>query len=386
MTGSHGDRRARTLYTNVVANFCVDINVNINAGLSRPINAIIFDIVARIPYKGACFFMPTGSHLDELFRTFLAVKSAEGRAKNTMQQYRDNYNYFIHYLEDHGLSQKLEDIDRHLIREYIRYMREDAIKFDGHKYKSDKQRTKGLSPSTVNTRVKTLQTMFRCLVDEEVISHNPIEGVKRIPDPQEITEVLTVNELKRLLKAPDKSTFPGFRDHALMHVLIDGMMRISEASKLKKSDFDLTQDTVTIPAKIAKSRKYRTLPLKPLTSRLVKRLLEANADFNTEYVFLMNYGEPVNRDHFRKRLKEYAKQADIKKNVYPHLLRHTAATLFLEDGGDIRHLQMLLGHADLRMVVRYTHLSDHALREQHTKHSPINKVSDKLSRPRKTKL
>src|SRR5699024_12223458 len=99
--------------------------------------------------------MSSDSHLDELFRTFLAVKSAEGRAKNTMQQYRDNYNYFIHYLEDHDLPQKLEDVDRHLIREYIRYMREDAIKFDGHKYKSDKQRTKGLSASTVNTRVKT---------------------------------------------------------------------------------------------------------------------------------------------------------------------------------------------------------------------------------------
>ena len=324
--------------------------------------------------------------LDDLFRTFLAVKSAEGRADNTMQQYRDNYSYFNRYLDDHGISSEFDNMDRHLIREYIRYMREDAIKFEGHKYKADKQRTRGLSPSTVNTRVKTLQTTFRCLVDEEVIPYNPIEGVKRIPDPDELTEVLTIEELKQILKAPDKSTFAGFRDHTLMHVLIDGMMRISEAANLRVSDFDFTQDTVTIRAKIAKSRKYRTLPLKPITSRLVERLIQANANFNSDYVFLMNYGEPVTRDHFRKRLKGYAKTANIKKNVYPHLLRHTSATLFLEDGGDIRHLQMLLGHADLRMVVRYTHLSDKALKDQHTKHSPINKISDKLSRPRKTKL
>lgn len=324
--------------------------------------------------------------LDELFRTFLAVKSAEGRAESTMQQYRNNYIYFVEYLDKKDIPLDFSVLNRHVFREYIRYMREEAVKFESHKYKTDEQRSIGLSPSTVNTRIKSLKTMFKCLIDEEIIPHNPMDGVKKIPDPREDVKVLTVEELRRLLKMPDKATFAGYRDLTLMHLLMDGMMRISEASKLVESDFDFTQNSVTIRAAIAKSRKSRTLPLKPLTTRLVKRLVQANENFDTDYVFLMNYGDPVTRDHFRKRLKDYAEKAGIRKNVYPHLLRHTAATMFLEDGGDIRHLQLLLGHADLRMVVRYTHLSNHALQEQHSKHSPINKVSDKLSRPRKTKL
>ncbi|NAO99755.1 tyrosine-type recombinase/integrase [Halomonas sp. MG34] len=324
--------------------------------------------------------------LDELFRAFLAIKSAEGRASATMQQYRNNYAYFIDFLTVRNVKPEYNEMNRHLFRDYILYMREEVTKFDGHQFKTDKQRSIGLAPSTINTRLKTLRVMFRCLHDEQIIPENPIVGVKPVPNPLENIEVLTAEELKKLLKMPDKATFPGFRDHALMHVLIDGMMRIGEATQLKESDFDMTQNTVNIRAAIAKSRKPRTLPLKPLTTRLVGRLIEANAEFNTEYVFNTNYGEPMGRDRFRQQLYTYAEQANIKKKVHPHLLRHTAATLFLESGGDIRHLQMLLGHADLRMVVRYTHLSDHALKEQHTKYSPINKVADKLSRPRKTKL
>jgi integrase/recombinase XerD len=304
--------------------------------------------------------------LQTLFRQFIAIKSAEGRSPQTMRQYHENWTGFMRFIEQH---EDPEPLNRHVMREYILYMR-----------------AKDYAPATINTRLKTLRVLFRTLLDEELIDYNPMDGVKTVSDPVDRVEVLTVDELRKLLNAPDKSTYAGFRDYVLMHVLVDSMMRIGEATQLKASDFDLTQNTVTVRAAVAKSRKYRTLPLKPFTIRIVKRLLDANEDFGSEYVFLTNYGEPINRDHFRKRLYEYADTAKLTKKVHPHLLRHTSATLFLEDGGDIRHLQMLLGHADLRMVVRYTHLSNDALREQHTRHSAINKVSDKLSRPRKRKL
>ncbi|EQB35274.1 hypothetical protein M948_19435 [Virgibacillus sp. CM-4] len=324
--------------------------------------------------------------LDDLFKVFLSIKTAEGRAKSTIQQYKDNYKYFTAFLEKQNIEKSLNELNRTIFRKYITYMREEVTKFEDHKYKTETQRTKGLSPLTINTRLKTLRVMFQCLFEEEIISFNPILGVKNVPNPQENIEILTIEELRSLLKSPNKSTYAGFRDHTLMHVLIDGMSRISESIKLKESDFDFKHNTATIRASVAKNRKSRTLPLKPLTMRLVRKLIDTNSDFSTEYVFLTNYGEPISRDHFRKRLYEYADQAKIKKKVHPHLLRHSAATAFLEDGGDIRHLQMLLGHSDLRMVVRYTHLSNKALQNQHAKHSAINKVANKLSRPRKTKL
>ncbi|MCA1011395.1 tyrosine-type recombinase/integrase [Halobacillus halophilus] len=169
-------------------------------------------------------------------------------------------------------------------------------------------------------------------------------------------------------------------------MLIDAMMRINEATSLRVSEFDFGKNEVTIRAAFAKSRKTRTIPIKPVTARVVKRLIEANEDFFTDYVFLTNYGEPIDRDDYRKRLNEHAQTAKIKKNVHPHILRHSAAPSFLEAGGELRHLQMMLGHSDLRMVVRYTHLSNRALQSQHSKYSAVNRVTSKMSRPRKRKL
>lgn len=325
-------------------------------------------------------------NLDDLFDEFYSIKVAEGKADSTLRQYKNNYSYFVAFLDRRKIKRSINAISRKTLRDYIVYMRDEQVCFEDHKYKADRSRTVGLSPSTINTRLKTLRVMFNCLCEEMIIADNPMKGVKNLPEPEEEFDIMTVEEMRWLFKAPDRKYFAGFRDYVIMHVLTDSMMRIGELTQLKESDFNFEDKTVIIRAKVAKSRKSRLIPLKPLTLRLVKELIKINEDFQSEYVFLTNYGEPINRDLFRKNLNDYAEKAGIKKNVHPHLFRHTAATMFLEDGGDIRHLQMLLGHADLRMVIRYTHLSNYALQKQHAKHSPINKVASKMSRPRKNKL
>lgn len=328
----------------------------------------------------------SASNLDDLFMKFKAIKQAEGRAPGTLNQYEDNYGFFVEYLDRHGIRRSMKDITKQTIREYIIYMRDKWIKFKDHKFKTEAEMTVGLSPSTINTRLKTLRVMFKCLMEEGLIDHNPVEGIKNVSEPEEEIVILTAEELKQLLNVPNQRHYAEFRDFVLMNYLIDGMSRISEALGLRYSDVDFVARTVTIPAGIAKSRKARIIPLQPTTSRLLKELITENrTDFDSDYIFLTNYGEPITRDHFRKRLNEYAKKAGITKNVHPHLFRHTAATMFLESGGDIRHLQLLLGHADLRVVLRYTHLSKESLINQHEKHSALNQIISPLSKPRKIK-
>jgi integrase/recombinase XerD len=223
-------------------------------------------------------------------------------------------------------------------------------------------------------------------LEEGLIDNNPMEGVKNVSQPEEEIVALNADELKRLLNVPNQRHCAEFRDYVLMHFLIDGMTRISETLGLKHSDIDFATRTATIPASIAKSRKSRIIPLQPVTARLIKELISENkADFDSDYIFLSNYGEPLTRDHFRNRLNGYAKKAGITKNVHPHLFRHTAATMFLESGGDIRHLQLLLGHADLRVVLRYTHLPKESLMNQHEKYSAMTMITGKLNKPRKIK-
>lgn len=325
-------------------------------------------------------------NLDDLFLKFKAIKRAEGRADSTLNQYEDNYGFFVEYLDRHGIRRSIKDITKDTIREYIVYMRDEWVRFEGHKYKTEAEMTVGLSPGSINTRLKTLRVMFKCLAEEGLIDSNPMIGVKNVTEPEEEIVVLTAEELKRLLNVPNQRHYAEFRDYVLMNVLIDGMMRISEALGLRHSDVDFATKTVTIPATIAKSRKARTIPLQPQTLRLLKELITENkADFDNDHIFLANYGEPITRDHFRKRLNEYARRAAITKNVHPHLFRHTAATMFLESGGDIRHLQLLLGHADLRVVLRYTHLSQASLAHQHAQYSAMNQVIGPLNKPRKIK-
>ncbi|MBV7504066.1 tyrosine-type recombinase/integrase [Bacillus sp. sid0103] len=325
-------------------------------------------------------------NLDNLFQSFKAIKRAEGRAEGTLNQYEDNYGYFIEFLDRHDIKRSVKDITKDTIRDYIVYMHEKWVKFQDHKFKPQESMTVGLSPATVNTRLKTLRVMFKCLFEEGLIDNNPMEGIKNVSEPEEEIVVLTADELKRLLNVPNQRHYAEFRDHVLMHFLIDGTTRISETLGLKHSDIDFATRTATIPASIAKSRKSRTIPLQHVTARLIKELISENkTDFDSDYIFLSNYGEPLTRDHFRNRLNGYAKKAGITKNVHPHLFRHTAATMFLESGGDIRHLQLLLGHADLRVVLRYTHLSKESLINQHEKYSAMNMITGKLNKPRKIK-
>lgn len=325
-------------------------------------------------------------NLDNLYRIFYEIKVSEGRAKATLKQYEDNFGYFTKYLDYRGIDRNVSLIKREVIRDYIRYMRSEIVKFEDHQYKTDEYKTEGLSVETINTRLKTLRVMFGCLHEEGYILDNPMQGVKNIkPEESEII-VLDETELRLLINAPITSSYAEFRDYVLMHVLIDGMMRISEAVNLRIQDFDLRAGFVTIPAPIAKNRKARTISLQERTAKLVRELhAENKADFDSDYVFLTNYGEPITRDHFRLRLKMYGERAGIKKRIHPHLLRHTSATMFLENGGDIRHLQMILGHSDLRMVQRYTHLSQRSIKTQQDNYSPINNIIGKLNKPRKTR-
>ena len=313
----------------------------------------------------------SANNLDDLFQKFTAIKRSEGKAEGTLRQYEDNYGFFARYLDRQGIPHDIAEITKERLRDYIIFMRDKWTRFEGHKYKSSAEMTVGLSPATINTRLKTLRVMFKCLVEEGLIDSNPMEGIKNV---------------KRLLNVPNQRHYAEFRDYVLMHFLIDGMCRIGEALALKHSDIDFGIKTATIPATIAKNRKSRTIPLQSITARLMKELISENkADFDSDYIFLTNYGEQMTRDHFRKRLNDYAKKAGITKNVHPHLFRHTAATMFLESGGDLRHLQILLGHADFRMVMRYTHLSKAALIKEHDRHSAMNQVIGPLNRNRKIK-
>lgn len=324
--------------------------------------------------------------LDSIFKDFIRDRKAEGVGERAVEDYEYSFHYIKDYLDRVGLEHDIRNITEDLIRDYIVFMRDEAVRFENHQFKKDEYKTVGLSPSTINTRIKSLKTLFNRLESTGVWNDNVLTNIKQLPDPIEMIDILTSDEIRELLRVPDQRSYAGFRDYVIMNFLLDSFVRIGEAVQLRKGNFDFVGKSVTIPATVAKNKKFRIVPLSDKTIRLIQELIEENeTDFTDDHVFLTNYGVPITGERFRTRLKQFAAKTNITKNVYPHLFRHTSATTFLQNGGDVRHLQLLLGHSDLRMVERYTHLSNPALKKQHEKYSVMNDLEKPLEKARKIK-
>lgn len=326
------------------------------------------------------------TELDTIFSNFIRDRKAEGVGKSAVEDYEYSFYYLKDYLDRINVEHDIRNVTDDIIRDYIVFMRDEAVRFENHPFKMEKERVAGLSPSTINTRIKSLKTLYNRLESDGKWSDNVLSRIKTLPDPVEMVDILTPDELRELMNVPDQRSYAGFRDYVLMNFLLDSMIRIGETVRLVKSNFDFVSKCVTVPASVAKNKKFRIIPLKDKTLRLIKELIEENeTDFDSDYIFLTNYGMPITTERFRTRLKQFVKHTRITKNVYPHLFRHTSATTFLQNGGDIRHLQLLLGHSDLRMVERYTHLSNPSLTKQHGEYSVMNNIETKLEKSRKIK-
>ncbi|KIL36208.1 integrase [Cohnella kolymensis] len=320
--------------------------------------------------------------LDDLFDRFHHCKISEGRTSNTLRSYVENYRFFKSYLSQHSIEPTIDSLNQSVFRNYIVWMLNDKIRFEQHRFKLDKEKTIGLSPTTVNIRIKFLRSFVRFLLDEKFIDDNPLVNIKRVDENDVGIIILSKEQLKKLLATPDQRTYCGYRDFVLMNVLLDAFLRINEALSLKTTDIDFQANMIAVRAETSKSRRFRTLPITKRTTQLIRDLIQASNPFDSDFIFLSNYGEKLEAGQFRHRLKEYVKESGLLVNVHPHLFRHTAATMFLEAGGDLRHLQMILGHRDLRMVIRYTHLSSHSLKRQHELYTPLNEIVGKLNKAR----
>ncbi|WP_409178534.1 tyrosine-type recombinase/integrase [Brevibacillus fortis] len=313
--------------------------------------------------------------LDDLFDIFYRAKIAEGIAERTLETYRENYRFFCGYLTSNDLEVSVINVTPTMIRNYITWMLKSKRKWDGHSHKPEKYQTEGLSPVTVNMRLKGLRTMFRFLHAEKLIGSNPFANIKNVKETEGDINILSVNQLKKLIRAPDRSTYSGYRDFSMLILQIDTFCRVGEIVSLKKKDIDFERGIIRLRSTMTKSRRSRVLPISEYTMKLLRKLIDyTSKKTKSEYVFLTVYGEKMRTNHFRSRLKKYAEAAGLDMRIYPYLLRHTGATMFLEANHNTRLLQLLLGHVDPRQVLRYTHLSSTYIKSEHEKHSPLNQV------------
>ena len=310
-----------------------------------------------------------------LFRQFVSVKVSEGVSEGTVHQYEENFGFFREYIEKHGNNFDVEFITQDYLRNWITYMQFKHVQF--RKVDTRKEKEIGLKPATINTRIKTLRVMFNTLQREKFLENNPMSVIKNVYEPEQAIEVLSDKEIVRLFSAMDKSFYTVYRDYVLTMLLLDTMLRITEATTLKSSDINREEGVLIIRASIAKSRKSRAVPVSDRVLRLLDELMKENAyQFHSDYIFATGQDTYYDRHTYSQRLKRYAEAAHIRKNIHPHLFRHTAATSWLENGGGMEELRLILGHSKYDMVKRYAHVSSKTIVKAAKQYSITSKLNE----------
>ncbi|NGX60852.1 MAG: Tyrosine recombinase XerD [Chlamydiae bacterium] len=226
-----------------------------------------------------------------------------------------------------------------------------------------------LASSTLARALVSLKVFFRFLFRE---GHLEKDLSKLLDTPklwQLIPEVLTPQEVDRLLAAPDPSTHIGMRDRAIFELLYASGLRVSELCTLSLYDLDDTSLRVE-----GKGGKQRVVPFGRKALEAVDAYL---ATYRENYatrenlpLFLSLKGKPLDRITVWRRIKHYGNKIGLTKNLSPHTLRHSFATHLLENGADLRIIQEMLGHAHIGTTDRYTHVSKSHLQAAFSRHHP----------------
>jgi integrase/recombinase XerD len=318
----------------------------------------------------------TSYSLEEALALFINVKKAENLKERTLRDYETNMRYFFEWVTTYIGDVTVDKITLQILRDYVLWCANEKGYYEGHPFKSemDKDR-KGLSPASVNVRIRVLKAFFGTLMKEEVIAKNPAENLALMRQDIDTVQPLTEDELRKLLAAPDQRYYAQFRDYVILMLIIDTGMRINEICALEVKDVDLRSRQIILPAIKNKNRKPRMLPLSTDTARLLTQLIsESKQYFDSDYVFNTNYGEPINEKTIQKSISKYASKAGITKRVSPHVLRHNFAKMAAMNGMDIFTLMRILGHSDISTTRKYVQINDDDVMEQHKLYSPIKRV------------
>lgn len=213
-----------------------------------------------------------------------------------------------------------------------------------------------LSSRTEAKNISALNSFYLFLQENESVTINPLSLIDLPKLPTKIPQSVSYNAIEEILSVIDTSDVLGLRDYALFELIYSCGLRVSEAITINLSDYSSSEKSLRI---VGKGDKERIVPVGQLAIKAIDIYLKlsrptlVNDKLKSNTLFLGRRGEPLNRASVWKRFKEYAKLANVDAKV--HTLRHSYASHLLRGGADLRSVQELLGHSDIRTTQIYTH-------------------------------
>ena len=293
-------------------------------------------------------------------RTFLLERFADyltlelGTSPRTLEAYQRDVARLAEYALTKRAASPL-DITSRVLREFVYHLKDI-----------------GLAPASIRRNVSAVRTYFRFLLADGTVARDPSERLETPKRWRTLPEVLTIEEVSRLLAAPTLDDPLVFRDRAMLELAYGAGLRVSEWITLGVRDVLFDQQLIRV---FGKGSKERLVPIGrtavgavAIYTRELRPRLEQGAGKGV--LFLNARGLPLTRMGAWKILRRYVERAGITKHVSPHTLRHSFATHLLEGGADLRAVQEMLGHVDISTTQIYTHVDREYLRQVHKQYHP----------------
>lgn len=301
----------------------------------------------------------------------------------TVRQRNMDLGFFLAYLEKTGVH-SVHQINRETLERY-------KLEVAGQKTR----RGTALTVGVLRARIFAVQDLFRFLKKRGVIKTDPLADVE-VPRPAKILPrgVFSPDELRKIMAEPDLRSFVGYRDRTIMEVLYSTGIRAAELASLKVQDLDLERKQARVIGKGNKERlvllttpcvRFLARYINEVRPRLAKAIRFSGNNwrkrFRTggDHLFLSSYGGPFCSIWLGQVMRNYIKRVGITRSVSPvHSFRHTIATHLLEDGMDIRYVQVFLGHNSINSTKRYTHVARKMLKKQLKDCHPVELMSARV--------
>ena len=285
--------------------------------------------------------------LREYADKFLSYKKAQ---KVSQRTYKDYQKYIDDFLEK---SQNSTDIES---------LKDDILEYFGA--------IPLTSPARYNHPYQYLHAFFAWCAKQDYLPCNPFDklDLKKVKDEGKVKPA-DIEDLQTVLNSLDKSNYVELRDYTIILLMLDTGIRTSELTTLVNGDYNSASQSIYIRPEIAKTSRSRTLYLSDSVNDVLKRFLRVKPKIWDNWLFPTRDGKRLQTNGLDRNLRIYCSRHGVK--FTPYQIRHSFATFYLDNGGDLFTLQRQMGHADLKMTKRYTEVSEKLVSSSHKSYSPI---------------